>query len=65
MENVYDDYTLEELSIARESLQDQHRDVLEKAESIASRLQKLDDEYDRRIRLYGFNFKHSNLYRRK
>jgi hypothetical protein len=51
----YDDYTLQELSLARASLQDQHRDALEKAESIAERLELVDEEFDKRLSLFNIN----------
>ena len=51
----YDDYTLQELSLARASLQDQHRDALEKASSIAERLELVDEEFDKRHSLFNIN----------
>jgi|3_EtaG_2_1085321.scaffolds.fasta_scaffold164729_2 hypothetical protein len=56
----YDDYTLQELSLARASLQDQHRDALEKAESIAERLELVDEEFDKRLSLFNINIKGEN-----
>ena len=56
----YDDYTLQELSLARASLQDRHRDVLEQAESIAERLELVDEEFDKRLSLFNINIKGEN-----
>ena len=56
----YDDYTLQELDLARASLQDRHRDALEQAESIAERLELVDEEFDKRLSLFNINIKGEN-----